>query len=164
MLNSFESYDLETKKPTAPYVPIDCKEKNKYIEEVLSQHEYEYERDPDVTLEHFEELLASAYSRYDQKRKQIDFSSDTNVYLYLPENKMCQVSCNGSGYKIIDKENFNDDRFVTYEVDPKLLYRILRGPKYAHWNNAEIGSHIMFARNPNVYERGLYHSMNYFHA
>jgi len=68
---------------------------------------------------------------------------------------MCKISCKGDGFEIIDQENFNDERYVTYNVDFKLLYRILRGPRYAHWNNAEIGSHIMFSRRPEVYERGL---------
>ena len=38
------------------------------------------------------------------------------------------------------------------------------GPRYAHWNNAEIGCHIRFNRNPDVYERGIHFCMNYFHA
>ena len=77
---------------------------------------------------------------------------------------MCKISCKGNGYEVIDKKELKDARYVTYEVDYKLLYRILRGPRYAHWNNAEIGSHILFSRRPEVYERGLYFSMNYFHA
>ena len=86
----------------------------------------------------------------------------TNIY--LPEDKMCKISCSGKGFKIIDVKDFKDEKYVTYKVDYKLLYRILRGPRYAHWNNAEIGSHIMFSRKPEVYERGLYFSMNYFHT
>ena len=32
------------------------------------------------------------------------------------------------------------------------------GPKYAHWNNAEIGSHITFYRKPDsLYERGMHY-------
>ena len=77
---------------------------------------------------------------------------------------MCKVSCKGKGFEIISEENFNDEKYVSYKVDPKLLYRILRGPRYAHWNNAEVGSHIMFAKRPEIYERGLYFSMNYFHT
>ena len=164
LLNSFQSFDLETKKSTAPYKPIDYDKKIKYVEEVLSQYKYEYENDPEVTLEQFIELLPNAYSRYEQKRKEIKFVSETNIYLHLPEEKMCKISCKGNGYEVIDKKELKDARYVTYEVDYKLLYRILRGPRYAHWNNAEIGSHILFSRRPEVYERGLYFSMNYFHA
>ena len=41
--------------------------------------------------------------------------------------------------------------------------RILSGPKNAHWNNAEIGSHLTFERKPDNYERGLYYCLSYFH-
>lgn len=164
LLNSFQSFDLETKACTAPYEPIDYEEKIRYVEEVLSRYEYEYERDAEVSLNQFLDLLPQAYSRYEEKRKEIKFVSETNVYLHLPEEKMCKISCNGQGYEVIDKSEFNDTRYVTYELDYKLLYRILRGPRFAHWNNAEIGSHILFSRRPEIYERGLYFSMNYFHA
>ena len=164
LLNSFEWYDLNTNQTSKEYTPIDYDEKLKYVEEVLSKHKYEYEHDDSPTLDQFLQLLPKAYDRYNDKRNEINFSSDTNVYIYLPEGKMCQISCKGEGFKIIDENNFSDQKYITYKVDFKLLYRILRGPRYAHWNNAEIGSHIMFSRKPEVYERGLYFSMNYFHC
>jgi UDP-MurNAc hydroxylase len=163
LLNSFEWYDLDSDSVSNEYVPIDYDEKIRYVEEVLSKFKYEYEDDSEPKLQQFLELIPDAYKRYNSKREEIRFESDTNVYIYLPENKMCKISCKGDGFEIIDQENFNDERYVTYNVDFKLLYRILRGPRYAHWNNAEIGSHIMFSRRPEVYERGLYFSMNYFH-
>ena len=164
LLNSFEWYDLNTSEVSKEYTPINYDEKLKYVEEVLSKHRYEYENDKDPTLDEFLELLPKAYESYEKKRNEINFSSDTNVYIYLPEAKMCKISCKGEGFQIIDEKYFSDQKYVTYKVDPKLLYRILRGPRYAHWNNAEIGSHIMFARKPEIYERGLYFSMNYFHC
>lgn len=164
LLNSLESFDLDTGKASKPYEPIDLNDKLKYVEEVLSQYKYDYEYDDDVTLDQLLELIDGAYNRYNAKREQLNFSTSTNVYLYLPDNKMALVSCSGKGYSIIDEKDFDDDNYVTYRVDPKLLYRILRGPKYAHWNNAEIGSHILFARHPEKYERPLYFCMNYFHA
>jgi len=53
---------------------------------------------------------------------------------------------------------------IKYYNNSSLLYRILRGPKYGHMNNAEGGSHIEFTRKPEIYERKLYYSMNFFHA
>ena len=108
-------------------------------------------------------MLPGAYERYDKKRKEIRFASETNVYIYLPDQKMCKVSCNGAGFEIIEEKKFDDDRYVTYKLDYKLLYRILKGPRYAHWNIAEVGSHIMFSRKPEMYERALYFTFNYFH-
>ena len=49
--------------------------------------------------------------------------------------------------------------YVYIDVDQNLLRRLLRGLRYAHWNNEEIGSHLIFLRKPNSFERGLYHCM-----
>mgnify|MGYP007094928726 CR=1 FL=1 len=49
-------------------------------------------------------------------------------------------------------------------LDRKLLKQILSGPKMAHWNVAENGSHIEFERNPDVYERGIYYCMSFFYS
>ena len=120
--------------------------------------------DSDVKLEQVLSLLDKAYSRFEQKRKEINFKSLINIYIYLPCDKLCKISCSGEGIEIINVRDFQDSRYVSYKLDYKLLLRILKGPKYAHWNNAEIGSHILFSRRPEIYERGLYFSMNYFHA
>jgi UDP-MurNAc hydroxylase len=164
LLNSFESYDLGEDVASSDYVPVQYEEKLRYVEEVLSKHKYEYEMDSEPTLEEILSLLPRAYERFNDKRKEIKFDSDTNVYIYLPDNKLCKVSCKGLGYEIVDINDFNDKKYVTYKLDYKLLHRILKGPRFAHWNNAEIGSHIMFSRKPEVYERALYFSMNYFHC
>jgi len=164
LLNSLQWFDLDTNETSKEYQPIDYDKKIEYAETVLSQYKYEYELDEEPSLKDFEDLIPTCYGRYDAKRQELNFQSPTNVYVYLPDNKMVKVSCSGDGYEIIDREVFDDSRYVTYDVDPKLLLRIMKGPRYAHWNNAEIGSHIQFARKPEIYERALYFSMNYFHA
>lgn len=164
LLNSFDSFDLKTSEASSVYTPIDYEEKISYVESILIKHRYEFEDDPDVKLEQVLSLLDKAYSRFEQKRKEINFKSLTNIYIYLPCDKLCKISCSGEGIEIINVRDFQDSRYVSYKLDYKLLLRILKGPKYAHWNNAEIGSHIRFSRKPEMHERGLYFSMNYFHA
>ena len=58
----------------------------------------------------------------------------------------------------------NSEKYVVYDVDTRLLKKLLLGPKYTHWNNAEIGSHVKFFRKPNIFERNVYGSMCYFHS
>jgi UDP-MurNAc hydroxylase len=164
LLNSYEWHDLNTGEVSKKYEPVDYEEKINYVESVLSEEKYDYEFDDKPSLEQIESLLDDCYKRYNQKREEINFKSDTNVYIYLPENKMCEISCKGEGVKVINKDDFKGEKCVTYKLDSKLLYRILKGPRFAHWNNAEIGSHISFSRNPEKYERGLYYSMNFFHS
>ena len=67
--------------------------------------------------------------------------------------------------KIINQKNIhNYKKHVKLSLDTRLLKWILSGPKYAHWNVAENGSHITFERKPNVYERGLYYCLAFFYA
>ena len=55
-------------------------------------------------------------------------------------------------------------KFDVIEVDPRLFLRLLKGPRYAHWNNAEIGSHLKFFRSSSGFDRGFNFAMNFFHA
>ena len=54
--------------------------------------------------------------------------------------------------------------FISIDTDARLLYWLLQGPRKAHWNNAELGSHIQFRRGPNIYERGLWYCFNFFYS
>ncbi len=97
------------------------------------------------------------------KRKEINFISKTKVLIKLESNLFIKLSFDGGKFELV--ENLNGiESFVEYQLSLKLLNRILKGPKYAHWNNAEIGSHIKYRRVPNTFERGLYYSMCYFHS
>jgi UDP-MurNAc hydroxylase len=111
------------------------------------------------------ELISLAYDRFDRKRQEIGYASETLTLLYLEPEVWCCISNNGQGVTFVNsiqKEALK--RYVSYKVDIRLLHQILKGPRFAHWNNAEIGSHIEFERNPDVFERGLHYCMNFFHA
>ena len=164
LLNPKESFDLNTLSTSLPYKHYDVEKKYKYQNKVLSKEKFDYEYDEEVSLSKIKELIPNAYKRYNSKKEQLNFTTNTNVYVSLIENKLLKINSDGKGYEIIDKEKFDDDQYVTYEVHPKLLYRMLKGPRYAHWNNAEIGSHIKFTRYPEVYERKLYYLTNFLHA
>ena len=55
-------------------------------------------------------------------------------------------------------------RYVIFQTDIRLLKMLLTGPKQAHWNTAQVGSHFKFFRKPDVFERNIYRSMVYFHC
>ena len=55
-------------------------------------------------------------------------------------------------------------KYIIFELDSRLLKWLLNGPRYAHWNNAEIGSHIKYYRKPNAYSRNLHASICYLHC
>ena len=164
LLNSGENFNLSTNSYSREYKKINREERDKYIKEVLAHKSFSYHEDPIPTLEHLLELVPKAFSNFERKRKELNYTSETCVYLYLLDNKVLQISCSGENYKVVDESDMKKSSFVSYRVDTRLLARILKGPKYAHWNNAEIGSHIMFSRSPDIYDRALHYCMNFFHG
>jgi UDP-MurNAc hydroxylase len=169
LLNSYESFDLASQTSTKPYIPTNLEEKQLYIENTLSQIRLDYEEGDEESYfdTHRDDIIKridGAYDRFEAKRKEINFQSDTHTLLFLAPDLWCNISNQGGGYSFINEEEKNRiQHFVSYKVDIRLLHRILQGPRFAHWNNAEIGSHIEFDRKPNVFERGLHYSMNFFH-
>jgi UDP-MurNAc hydroxylase len=164
LLNSYEWFDLAKVEFSKKYSPQDLKEKELYIKNVLSLKYLDYELEDKPTIDELIPLLENSYKRFENKRKEIAFYSDTVVLLKVGSENFYMITFNGKGAKLILKEHItNFEKYVVYDLDIRLLKWILLGPKYAHWNNAEIGSHILFERNPNIFERGLYHSMCYFH-
>ena len=90
-------------------------------------------------------------------------NSDTNIILD-PGIGLIEIDNIKNKLNVISESDISKrKKFVKYKLNSKLLKKILMGPKYAHWNNAEIGSHIKFFRNPNIFERNIYESMCFFH-
>ena len=164
LLNTYYTFDLYNPDDLEVYEPICIDTKNDYIKNVLSKKPLDYELHQPPNLASLLNLIPPAFERFLQKRKEIQFSSETFVVIWLNDLLKVQFQCNSDSYTFSSNGDPLPDCFVSYKVDSKLLYEILKGPRYAHWNNAEIGSHIQFVREPNIFERGLYHSMNFFHS
>ncbi len=163
LLNTYEYFDLVTQKQSKIYTPLNTEEKESYIKNILSKKKFDYEYDDEPVMEELLELIPAANKRMNDKREEINFVSNTSVLVKLKEDLYVKLNFNGSEFELIDNTN-GLGSFVEFQLSLKLLNRILKGPKYAHWNNAENGSHIKFRRVPNTFERGLYHVMCFFHA
>ncbi|HVX76391.1 MAG TPA: MBL fold metallo-hydrolase [Bradyrhizobium sp.] len=164
LLNAGESFDVESGTSSADYVPTDCAKRDRYISEILSRRSYLFDNDEQPSDERLFELVQAAAARLERKRQDMGFQSETVVFVDLGNDHVSRISMKDGSIQVGRRTGFTDDRFVEFRTDRKLLNRILSGPKYAHWNNAEIGSHIEFYRSPETFERGLYSLMNFFHA
>ena len=170
MLNTSEHFDLKTESPSVQYQPINREEKAKYIADILASKKYTFESDSMPDLSAFESLIPSAFQRMNQIRESIAFSTKTKVIIQLCDEKSVIISLDekaigrgAEGWKIVNSDEANKlNPSVRFTVDPRLLHNILKGPRFGHWNNAEIGSHIEFYRQPEQFERGLYYCMNFF--
>lgn len=159
LLEKFDVYDLDSqsmKKNTEKF-PLSREE---YIS-VISEKVLDYDNDSwdDSDLE---ELIKSAYKRFKAKADEIEFQSNTKLVI-----KSYRIAFQLSTDCAVEKIQLDAslvEPYVKIEVNHNLLQRLLRGPRYAHWNNAEIGSHLKFLRKPNMFERGLYHCMCFLHS
>jgi UDP-MurNAc hydroxylase len=163
-LNPDSSFDLNTKEYDREYKKINQSEYDLYIIEKLNNKLLSYEKDELPTFDEIYELSKKAYQKYLDKNliNNVNLKSDIFIKvgkksLMLGIDKKLSVVNSDEIYK-------KSKKYVCYETDIRLLKRLLMGPKFAHWNNAEIGSHIKFFREPNIFERDIYNSMCYLHC
>ncbi|WP_336035096.1 MBL fold metallo-hydrolase [Halobacterium yunchengense] len=165
LLNSEAYFDLDEAAPSEEYTPIDPDARREYVRTELADRSFPHEADDHPPLSELADLVGPAYEHMDEKRASIDWESDTTVVVDLVDDHVAELSMNGDGYDILPLgDAATDDGYVRISMDDRLLARVLRGPQYAHFNNAQIGSHIGFRKEPDVYERPLYYAMSFFHA
>lgn len=164
-LNSKQSLDLITNQVSKSYKKIDVDEKNQYVEEILSQMKYDFELESKTDEKFLLELIPESYSHFNSIRKKIGYSTETKIILKINEERIVVISANGDGYYLSTIDEIKKmENYIEIQTDARLLYWLLQGPRKAHWNNADIGSHIQFRRIPNIYERGLMYCWNFFYS
>ena len=136
--------------------------RGKYIQDILAMRKMDYEYDNDVSDNEMLPLLHAAYERMHHKRKELGLKTETDIYIGIGFGGYYKISANEAYLDFTTK--IKSERYVLMTADRRLLKRILMGPAYAHWNNAEIGSHIMYDRRPDDFERGLHQLMSFFHV
>ena len=132
----------------------------RYIHEELRNRKLDYEDDPEPSEQEIADLLKPAFERFDAKRKEFDFKAKSTIHLHVGDGNWFIIPPTGEPHISTDGPT---DSFVAIATDPKLLKRLLMGPKGAHWNNAEIGSHLIFERAGQM-ELGMQLLMSYFHG
>ena len=160
---NYESvYDLNTKQCSKAYKKIDLDEYFNYIKNNLENKKLMYEEFSLPSFDEIYDLSKSAFVNFLNKKiiNKINLKSD--IFIKVNE-KSLRLSTDNKLQIVNTCDIKKFSKYVTYQTDLRLLKFLLMGPKYAHWNNAEIGSHIKFYRKPDVFERELYYSMSYFH-
>ncbi len=163
LLNAYEYFDLSNSKCSSDYRPTDQLEREEYINEYLSHKIFDYEIDEKPNLSDFIELIPGAHDRFKRKVQEIRYSSDTLVLIDLVDNYYLVLNMRDLDYRIERNFDFKLLNFLRLSLDSRLLLRVLKGPRFAHWNNASIGSHINFDRSSSIYDRGLHYCLNFLH-
>jgi UDP-MurNAc hydroxylase len=157
-------FDLDTKKYDKPYTRINFNEYDSYIQNKLKNKILSYEKDAMPSFEEIYELAKRAHIKFLEKKIINNVIIKSDIFLKLNE-KSIKLGIDNQ-ISVIDTEEIDKEssKYVIYKADIRLLKKLLLGPKFAHWNNAEIGSHITFYRKPNTFERDVYALMCFFHC
>lgn len=123
--------------------------------------DYDSEKFPDEM--ELIQLIKKACIRFFDKLLITGYKEGTKVIIDLSPKKKCVIDTKQKRVYFTDKVQFRNN-FLLLKLDKRLLYKILKGPKYAHWNNADIGSHIEYYRKPDKYEMKFFYCLNFLHA
>ena len=163
LLNYNAYFDLETKRQSEKYIAIDPDERAKYIFERASKFSYDFEKDKIPKSEELMSLFKTSLDRLKRKQAELNFYEDMHLLFDLPCKNFASINLLDSSLSIVEdlKEEFKYHRF---QLDPRLLKRVLMGPRYANWNNIEIGALLNFSRNPDIYRMDVHTIINALHV
>ncbi len=163
-LNTDSVFDLSINEYDKNYQKINLNEYKLYIEKQLSNKLLSYEQDVIPSFDEIYDLAKKAHQRYLDRNiiNSVNIKSD----IFVKVNGKSLMLNKNNTLSIVNSEDIelNSKKYVQYETDIRLLKKLLMGPRFAHWNNAEIGSHLKFYRKPNIFERDIYNAMIYFHC
>ena len=162
-LNNESSFDFSKKKYSKIYHKVDSVHFINYQKNYLSKLKLEYEEDIIPSEDEIFDKAHKAIQNYTNKKNELNIKIMSDIYINV-NDKLIKILPETTKLEIIKKNELNKkENYVKYNIDIRLLSRLLSGPRYAHWQNAEIGSHLNFFRSPNLYDRDLYFSTIYLH-
>ena len=166
LLNSLEWFDVDTGTASAPFVPPDPDARQAYVDAELSSKRYAYQEtengqqpsSPDDLLL----TLRKAHERLKKRQERFPgLQTSWTVYLDPGHDRLYSIPMNGGRVEPTARGEEREP-FVRIALDATLLDLILH--RKAHWNNAEIGSHLTYYRKPDAFVRNVYGALIYLHV
>lgn len=159
----FDTFDLS--QPEMPQPPKPYKHSRvEYARMALANRKftYEHDKDPDLLDEDWLGIFKEAlrFMRVRMEYFKEVKAKDWKVYIAFGDNLVVIPIAEGDP-EFVKEIDSKDQPYLLIEVDPRLLLRIMH--RSCHWNNAEVGSHLRFYREPDVYERSLFFFLCFFH-
>lgn len=128
----------------------------------LSNFKFDYQKEKPVNQKDIIVLLKKAVYKFFDKLILTGYKDNTKVVIKISKSKYFLINTKLKNFKI--SHSLPKNKFLLMELNQNLLYKILLGPRFAHWNNAEIGSHILYFRKPDFYDKKLFYCLNFFHS
>jgi UDP-MurNAc hydroxylase len=161
VLNRGSSIEVNENDPKSDFKAINSHKKNQYMDKILSKKRFSYHDEEVLNKSNMVELLNKAQDRKLSMQNTYNFYSDWNVYLDINKDFFIKVPYTNEKVTLTDKITGNNP-WVKIILEDKLLTAVMN--KRTHWNNMEIGSHLLFERSKNQYVRGIHHYLSFFHA
>jgi len=163
LLDFREHFDVTNGQQSAEYVPIDTEARSKYIWEVARHFKYDFDDDALPNEAELMELFEGSLARLMSKQKELGFYEDINLVFDLPSGSFAHINLKTGNLSNI--QSFDElENWHRFKLDPKLLARALKGPRFANWNNIEIGGLLDFSRKPDVYRMDVHTLINALHT
>ena len=165
-INPENTFCLEEKNTLNLYSSINQREYKVYKKNYLEKKKFIYEQNDDESLDSIFDLSKLAFENFLRKKKELNSKIPLDIYIKA-KHKYIKISQDIKKDRIdfIESALINkNNKHIILDLDIRLLKLILKGPKYAHWNNAEIGSHISYFRSPDIHLRNVHQSICYFHC
>ena len=163
LLNFSEAFCLEDEEASAPYEPISKTGRSEYINDIASHFKYSFEDDPWPSEEELVNLFKDAVSRLERKQLEVSLIEDLNLVFDISASSYVVINLIDTEPKVV--QNFDAlSNYHRFKLDPRLLKRALQGPRYAIWNNIEIGALLDFSRKPDIYRMDVHTLVNALHV
>lgn len=162
LLNELAEYDLNTGRSSREYDEPSYESYLAYAEEIKNVP-YDYEtkfRIDESSRRPILSLVKSCRHLMHQKQVEKDYFPDANIYIDLGQGFSYGFSMKTDGAQIVKKDDYKKP-YLSFTLHYTLFMMILTG--HANWNNAEIGGHITFHRDPDVFDRELRDFLYHFH-
>ena len=147
-LRENQIYDIKSQKQLEKYQRINLDEMKEYIQN-LKDKKYDYEKDELPNKDRLLKDINVAAKKLSENVEKFNIKLQSNVFIEIDNENIPIV------------KGLNKDLKLYCKLDLKLLRRIL--DRKAHWNNAEVGTHINFKRYPNKMDPDVHTCMSFFH-
>ena len=160
MLNYGKNFEGNTIPEFKKEKNIDQVEYEKKISKIL----YEYENLDLPKKEEIEYLSKKAFDNILKKKDIFQINFDHILYIEY-YNKFISLDFDKKEIKFQNEVSSGNKDYTILHLNEKLLLNLLKGPRYAHWNNADIGSHIDYTKsNISEYNYKLFNILAYYHS
>ena len=164
VMNEGQTYDLASGTIAgSAYKPVDRNAQDKYAEGLADvTYPYESETLDEDARARMRSALPIARANLWRMQQQLGFTQAYNMYVDVADGEYFHFSFADAASGFAASDAPCKRPYLRAAMDPRLLLQILE--RRAHWNNVEIGGHIDFFRDPDVYYPDVHVMLSFLHV